>query len=106
MLDQNLLDAVKSYSERMTRPITFVLGAGEHEQRAELLDFLTKIAGTSDKIVLAQTVDASLSPMSFKIVTQGQDTGIVFSGIPGGHEFTSLILAILQAGGSEIKLDI
>ena len=105
MLDQNLLDAVKSYSERMTRPITFVLGAGEHEQRAELLDFLTKIAGTSDKIVLAQTVDASLSPMSFKIVTQGQDTGIVFSGIPGGHEFTSLILAILQAGGSEIKLD-
>lgn len=105
MLDQGLLDAVKSYSERMTRPVTFVMGAGNHEQRAELVDFLTKIAGTTDKITLANDTDSTLSPMSFKIMTEGKDTGIVFSGIPGGHEFTSLILAILQAGGSELKLD-
>lgn len=105
MLDQDLLNAVKSYSERMTRPITFVLGTGEHEQRAELVDFLTQIAGATDKINLSQDFDNTLSPMSFKIQTKGKDTGIVFSGIPGGHEFTSLILAILQAGGSEIKLD-
>lgn len=109
MLEQSLLDAVKSYSERMIRPVTFVMGAGEHDQRAELTDFLTKISGTTDKITLSSTTDSKLSPMSFKIVTdkgEGEkDTGIVFSGIPGGHEFTSLILAILQAGGSEIKLD-
>lgn len=105
MLDQSLLDAVKSYSERMTRPIIFVLGGGEHEQRAALVDFLTQIAGTTDKITLSQDFDSALSPMSFKIQTENKDTGIVFSGIPGGHEFTSLILAILQAGCSEIKLD-
>ncbi len=110
MLDQDLLNAVKSYSERMTRPITFVLGTGEHEQRQELVDFLTQIAGTTDNITLSEHFDDALSPMSFKIQTQGsngenRDTGIVFSGIPGGHEFTSLILAILQAGGSELKLD-
>lgn len=109
MLDQSLLDAIKSYSERMIRPIEFVLGAGEptdyEGQRAELVDFLTKIANTTDKIVLSDTVDDSLSAMSFKIRSNDKDTGIVFSGIPGGHEFTSLILAILQAGGSEIKLD-
>ena len=105
MLDQGLLDAVKSYSERMTRPIEFVLGEGEHEQRAELVDFLTQIAGTTDKIRLSQQFDANLSPMSFKIRSQDKDTGIIFSGIPGGHEFTSLILAILQSGGSELKLD-
>lgn len=39
MLDQNLLDAVKSYSANMTRPIQLVIGAGEHEKRAELIDF-------------------------------------------------------------------
>lgn len=39
MIDQNLLDAVKSYSENMTRPITFVLGNGTHAKRAELVDF-------------------------------------------------------------------
>ena len=111
MIDQGLLDAVKSYSENMTRPITFVLGNGEHNKRAELVDFLTKIAGTTDKINFdAEATDESLpSAISFKVVSHidgaPTDTGIVFSGIPGGHEFTSLILAILQAGGHTLKLD-
>ena len=111
MIDQALLDAVKSYSENMTRPITFVLGSGEHNKRAELIDFLTKIAGTTDKINFdAEATDDSLpSAISFKVVShidgESADTGIVFSGIPGGHEFTSLILAILQAGGHTLKLD-
>ncbi|QOD12385.1 alkyl hydroperoxide reductase subunit F [Psychrobacter sp. 28M-43] len=111
MIDQNLLDAVKSYSENMTRPITFVLGNGTHAKRAELVDFLTKIAGTTGKINFdAEATDDSLpSAISFKVVSHidgaSKDTGIVFSGIPGGHEFTSLILAILQAGGHTLKLD-
>lgn len=106
MLDQATLDAVKSYSTNMTRPITLVIGQGEHEKRAELIDFLSKIASTSDKIGFdATVVDTDLSALSFKITTNNQDTGIVFSGIPGGHEFTSLVLAILQAGGHTMKLD-
>lgn len=111
MIDQSLLDAVKSYSENMTRPITFVLGNGEHTKRAELIDFLTKIAGTTDKINFdsAATDDSLPSPISFAVRSHIDgaltDTGIVFSGIPGGHEFTSLILAILQAGGHTLKLD-
>ena len=111
MIDKSLLDAIKSYSEKMTRPITFVLGSGEHSKRAELIDFLTKIADTTDKINFdATATDDSLpSPISFKVVSHVDgaltDTGIVFSGIPGGHEFTSLILAILQAGGHTLKLD-
>ena len=111
MIDQNLLDAIKSYSENMTRPITFVLGTGTHTKRAELIEFLTKIAGTTDKINFdaAVTDDSLPSAISFKVVSHVEgasaDTGIVFSGIPGGHEFTSLILAILQAGGHTLKLD-
>ena len=111
MIDQGLLDAVKSYSENMTRPITFVLGQGEHSKRAELIDFLTKIAGTTDKINFDSTAtdDSLPSPISFAVRSHIDgaltDTGIVFSGIPGGHEFTSLILAILQAGGHTLKLD-
>lgn len=111
MIDQSLLEAVKSYSEKMTRPITFVLGNGEHEKRGELIEFLTKIAGTTDKINFDASVhdDSLPSPISFTIRSHIDgaltDTGIVFSGIPGGHEFTSLILAILQAGGHTLKLD-
>lgn len=96
MLDQSLLDAVKSYSTHMTRPIAMIMGQGDHPKRAELIDFLEKIASCSDKIGFDKTVvDLDLSPMSFKITTENRDTGIVFSGIPGGHEFTSLILAII-----------
>lgn len=106
MLDQSLLEAVKSYSDNMIHPIELVIGAGEHEKRGELVDFLTKLADTTDKIRFDHTVvDGSLSPMSFKITNGVNDTGIVFSGIPGGHEFSSLILAILQAGGHKLKLD-
>ncbi|MCP3896594.1 thioredoxin family protein, partial [Moraxella sp.] len=106
MLDQSLLDAVKTYSANMTRPIQMILGQGEHDKRAELIDFLEKIASTSDKIGFDKTVvDTDLSAMSFKIATDNRDTGIVFSGIPGGHEFTSLLLAILHAGGHTMKLD-
>ena len=111
MIDQSLLDAIKSYSENMTRPISFVLGSGEHNKRAELIDFLTKIAGTTDKINfdVAANDDSLPSAISFAVRSHIDgvliDNGIVFSGIPGGHEFTSLILAILQAGGHTLKLD-
>lgn len=54
MLDQNLLDAVKSYSTNMTRPIQMVIGQGEHPKRAELIDFLEKVASTSDKLALTK----------------------------------------------------
>lgn len=112
MLDQNLLTAVKTYSENMTQPIDFVIGSevlgnDSENKRAELVDFLTQIAGTTDKIGFdaATTADDLPSAVSFKIVTEAGDTGVVFSGIPGGHEFTSLILAILHAGGHTMKLD-
>lgn len=114
MLDQSLLDAVKSYGEKINRPIRFVIGQGEHDKRPELSDFLTQIANTSDKIAFnandSEFIDANLpSAISFRVDYQDKDhykdSGIVFSGIPGGHEFSSLILAMLHAGGHTLKLD-
>ena len=111
MIEQSLLDAIKSYSGKMTRAVTFVLGSGEHRKRSELIGFLSSIASTTDKINFdASVTDSRLpSPISFAVRSHvaGElvDNGIVFSGIPGGHEFTSLILAILQAGGHTLKLD-
>lgn len=120
MLDQSLLDAVKSYGENIVRPIRFVIGQGEHDKRQELSEFLSQIASSSDKVAFDVNdpafVDGHLpSPISFRIDYQQQndahqdlgyqDSGIVFSGIPGGHEFSSLILAMLHAGGHTLKLD-
>lgn len=107
MITQDILNALEAYAEKMQQTVTFVLQTGEHEKRAELVKFLADIAGVSDKIQLQERdMGATLrSPVSFLLEAGGVDTGIRFSGIPSGHEFNSLVLAMLQASGTEIKLD-
>ena len=91
----------------MQKNVTFVVQTGEHSKRAELVSFLSDIAGVSDKLNVEErdTQGQLRSAISFLLEADGQDTGIRFSGIPGGHEFNSLILAILHASGTELKVD-
>jgi alkyl hydroperoxide reductase subunit F len=105
MLNDNILNALKGYAENMQKPVTFVLQTGEHGKREELVDFLSKIASVSDNIALAERDVQLRSPISFLLEADGVDSGVRFSGIPSGHEFNSLVLAMLQASGTEIKLD-
>jgi len=107
MLTNELLTALKSYTANMQKTITFVLQTGEHEKREELVDFLSGIEGVSDHIQFEErdTNGILRSSMSFMLEADGEDTGIRFSGIPAGHEFNSLVLALLHASGTDIKLD-
>jgi len=106
MLNQQLLDAVKGYTKQMTKPVTLVLNTGEHAKKQELEQFLTQLCAVSELLILQQRQHSDLlSPISFTLEVEQQPTGVIFSGIPGGHEFSSLILAILQASGTELKLD-
>ena len=64
------------------------------------------ISSVSDRVnVIERDTELLRSPISFLLEADGVDTGIKFSGIPSGHEFNSLILAMLQAGGTALKLD-
>ncbi len=106
MLTPELLAGVKQYATEMTKTVTFVMNEGSHEKRAELEKFLADLAAVSDKIeVTTNEIPKLRNAMSFTLLADGEETGIIFSGIPGGHEFTSLIVALLQAGGRELKLD-
>ena len=107
MLSPEILKALAGYADKMTTPVAFVLQTGEHAKRAELVEFLTRFASVSDKISLIErdTGGDLRSPVSFALEADGQATGIVFSGIPGGHEFNSLVLAVLHSGGVPVKLD-
>ena len=107
MLTNDILQALKSYTATMQKTVTFVLQRGEHEKRAELKEFLDGIASVSDKLAVEERDlgDALRSPISFLIEADGEDTGIRFSGIPSGHEFNSLVLAMLHASGTAMKLD-
>ncbi|MGH1429043.1 MAG: alkyl hydroperoxide reductase subunit F [Arenicella sp.] len=106
MLTPELLNAVKSYTANLTDTVTLVLQTGEHSKRDELVKFLSDFCSVSDKLHVEERDDASLrSAMSFLLEVNGESTGVQFSGIPGGHEFNSLVLAVLNAAGTPIKLD-
>ena len=107
MLTKEILQALKGYTEKMQKDVTFVVQTGEHSKREELVGFLSDIAGVSEKLSVEErdTNGVLRSSISFLLEANGEDTGIRFSGIPGGHEFNSLILAMLHASGTELKLD-
>ncbi len=105
MLSKEILDALKGYAEGMQKRIRFVVQTGTHSKREELIDFLTRIASVSDYLSVEERQAGLRSPVSFTLEADDQPTGIEFSGIPGGHEFNSLILAMLQSSGTPIKLD-
>ena len=107
MLTKEILQALKGYAESMQKEVTFVLQTGEHSKRDELVTFLSDIAGVSDNIKFEERDTAGVlrSSLSFLLEADGEDTGIRFSGIPGGHEFNSLVLALLHASGTALKVD-
>ncbi len=107
MLTQDILNALKGYAASMQKQVTFVLQTGEHSKRQELVKFLSDIAGVSENLAFVErdTNGVLRSSISFLLEVDGEDTGIHFSGIPGGHEFNSLVLAFLHASGRELKLD-
>ena len=104
MLSNDILSALKSYTATMQNAVTFVLQTGEHDKRAELLEFLTQVTSTSAHINLEERDTGLRSPISFELYTD-KATGIQFTGIPSGHEFNSLVLSILWASGTAMKLD-
>ncbi|HCA75841.1 MAG TPA: alkyl hydroperoxide reductase subunit F, partial [Alteromonas sp.] len=107
MITQDIKKALAGYFASMQKNITLVLQTGEHSKRDELKQFLSDVAGVSDKIQLEErdTNGVLRSSISFLLEADGEDTGIRFSGIPGGHEFNSFVLALLHASGTALKID-
>jgi alkyl hydroperoxide reductase subunit F len=68
-----------------------------------MLDLLDELAGMSPRIAV-ERAELSRTP-SFSVNRPGEDTGIAFAGVPLGHEFTSLVLALLQVSGRPPKVD-
>lgn len=95
------------YTANMQNKVVFVVQTGEHEKRAELISFLNDFSKVSNKIDVEErdTGGQLRSPVSFMLEVGGKPNGIQFSGIPGGHEFNSLVLAVLHSSGTPLKLD-
>jgi len=98
MLDITILEQLKSVYSGLEKEISLKVYPSSHEKQSELLELVTEIASTSSKINVLHSEIASDIPR-LELLKNGQETGISFKGIPGGHEFTSLVLAILNADG-------
>lgn len=99
MLDKDILEQVKAVFAGLASTYTFSATYDpENEKAGELRSFLTDFCSCSDKLNL-ETNEAQGSGLQFEIIKDGQPTGIAFRAIPGGHEFTSLLLAVLNADG-------
>jgi NADH-dependent peroxiredoxin subunit F len=105
MLDANLKTQLKAYLEKVVQPIEIVASLDDSAKAREMKELLADIDGLSDKITLVEDNAANVRKPSFSINRAGTDIGVRFAGIPMGHEFTSLVLALLQVGGHTIKFD-
>ncbi len=100
MVDSQMIEQLKEVFAKLTGNVELVVELSQHSDQADLLNMLEAVASSSDKITVTKAVSAPgmSSPMPrFRVHHEGKPTGITFSGIPGGHEFTSLILAILNS---------
>lgn len=104
MLDTPIKAQLKAYLEKLQRPIELVASFDDSASAQEMRGLLVDIAELSDKVSLRENGNAELRP-SFAISQPGETPRISFAGIPMGHEFTSLVLALLQTGGHPPKVD-
>ncbi|ROL69978.1 alkyl hydroperoxide reductase subunit F [Pseudomonas chlororaphis] len=102
MLDANLKAQLKSYLERVTQPIEIVASLDDGAKSQEMLELLKEISSLSSLITLHDQGTDARKP-SFSLNRPGSDISLRFAGIPMGHEFTSLVLALLQVGGHPSK---
>lgn len=104
-LDSNIKSQLTTYLEKLVQPVEIVASLDDSNKSREMLDLLQEIAGISNKISLKESRADNERKPSFTVARLGQVAGIRFAGIPMGHEFTSLVLALLQVGGHPLKLE-
>lgn len=105
MLDNNLKTQLKGYLERISQPVEIVASLDESDKSREMLELLGDIESASELVkVDAHRDDTQVKP-SFALRRPGSEAQVRFAGLPMGHEFTSLVLALLQVGGYPPKAD-
>ena len=104
MLDANIQTQLAAYLERLTQPVELIASLDAGAESAQMRELIEQIAALSDQVTARFDGTAPRRP-SFQITRAGADLGVAFAAIPMGHEFTSLVLALLQAGGHPPKVE-
>ncbi|MEJ9115391.1 alkyl hydroperoxide reductase subunit F [Bacillus paramobilis] len=103
ILDADIKTQLSQYLQLMENDILLKVSAGDDDVSKDMLALVDELATMSSKITV-EKVELERTP-SFSVNRPDEDTGVVFAGIPLGHEFTSLVLALLQVSGRAPKVE-
>ena len=103
MLDADIKAQLAQYLELLEGDVVLKVSVGEDEVSREMLSLVNELSSMSPRIKV-ETASLQRTP-SFSVNRPNEDTGIVFAGVPLGHEFTSLVMALLQVSGRAPKVD-
>jgi alkyl hydroperoxide reductase subunit F len=104
MLDDTLKAQLQQYLGLLRQPIRLIATLDDSETGVDMRNLLETIVGLSDKVTLDTSGSDARKP-SFVVAREGQTQGVRFAGLPLGHEFTSLVLALLWTGGHPPKVE-
>ncbi|HUH48672.1 MAG TPA: thioredoxin family protein, partial [Mycoplana sp.] len=105
MLDDNLKSQLNAYLEKLVRPVEITASTDDSAKSLEMMALLNALVALNDKISLTERRDDGERAPSFALSSPGHDIHLRFAGIPLGHEFTSLVLALLQVGGHPPRVE-
>jgi len=104
MLDDTLKAQLQQYLGLLRQPIRLIASLDDSETGTDMKSLLETIVGLSDKVTLDTSGNDARKP-SFVVARDGETQGVRFAGLPLGHEFTSLVLALLWTGGHPPKVE-
>ncbi|EPI49983.1 MULTISPECIES: alkyl hydroperoxide reductase subunit F [Gardnerella] len=105
LLDSNLTTQLAGLLEKMVNPINLVAYVDSSENSQKVIELLQEVANQSNKITVIKDDKSSTKRIpSFSITNPQNNISVSFAGLPLGHEFSSLVLAILQVSGYAPKI--
>ncbi|GAA0755468.1 alkyl hydroperoxide reductase subunit F [Ideonella azotifigens] len=105
MLDSNTQAQLATYFERISQPIELIASLDDSAGAADIRELVTEIAAIAPDKISARFDGTFERRPSFQITRVGHNMGVHFAALPMGHEFTSLLLALLWAGGHPPKVE-
>lgn len=103
MLDNNIKNQLKSHFESLTQPVELLIALDDSKKSTEVESLANDLASLSDKFSVSNNPDSTARRPSMVVHSPQKNTHITFAGVPMGHEFTSLVLALLHTGGHPSK---
>jgi len=105
MLDQDLKTQLAAYLQRVTQPFEMVASLNDSDTAREMLELLQTIQSLRSDMITLRTDGTDARKPSFSVQRVGTANSLRFAGLPLGHEFTSLVLALLWTGGHPPKVE-